>query len=380
MQIRDQLLRKHGIAWPSNIDNFNEETSCEASAAMCCWVASRDLKTHSTGEPIDNTDVCSHYIGNSQRSAHVEGGESVFVGDSGPVNCHGFYWDDSNRYKGNLLFHVAMSQGLLDHGYVRNVPGAPMCGCIEQMPVVSNAACTDITVSEDYQITLGDELHIKVIGDPTIDFVGCKGTTGNLRDGYLQSDLPGKITNHITADCTANEAATLDSLSYKKRADDDQWIPVAGKGFMYNPSVSMAEFNAIFAKSPNQIVRRRCFECDITHKDIYYRRYDINGLLPENLDLLHILKNYWYDIEGNKFHTDFEIYSTYEDALNNRNPWLYCNFNDQNVGFPRDCGPLTWTPNQWNAFEPLRNVHHGKYDVAFYIEAENNKVGLPRGE
>merc|ERR1711983_755757 len=61
----------------------------------------------------------------------------------------GFTWtkegnDPSNKYKGNLLFEVAMRYGVKENGYTRNVPHAPMCGCVEQMPVVSNADCRDI--------------------------------------------------------------------------------------------------------------------------------------------------------------------------------------------------------------------------------------------
>jgi hypothetical protein len=29
-------------------------------------------------------------------------------------------------------------------GYVKNIPGAPMCACAEQMPTVSRADCTQI--------------------------------------------------------------------------------------------------------------------------------------------------------------------------------------------------------------------------------------------
>ena len=347
---------------------------------MCCWVSSRDPNMQ--GEPEDNTDVCSHEMSNSPRSAHVEGGDTVFVGEQGPVNCHGFYWNNGDRYRGNLLFHVAMSHGLLDNQYVRNIPGAPMCGCVEQMPVVTHSDCTAMEVSETFVVTLDTEdFSIKMTGDPAISFTPCSGE-GSLTDGHATEGLPGDIEKYVTgkASCDEEEYKALTSVSFKERAADEEWVPVAGKGYLYNPSLSMEEFNEMFAKSPNQIVRRRCFECDHTHKDIYYRRYDTNGQLPEGFDLLYILKNYWHDIDGNKFHQDFELFSTYDDALNNRNPWLYCNFGYKTIGFPRDCGPVTWVGNQWNAFEPVDGRHHGKYHVAFYIEGENNKVGLQRQE
>ena len=37
------------------------------------------------------------------------------------------------------LFDVAFKQSLYDKGYVKNVPGSPMCGCIEKMPTVTRA-------------------------------------------------------------------------------------------------------------------------------------------------------------------------------------------------------------------------------------------------
>ena len=35
-------------------------------------------------------------------------------------------------------------------GYVRAVPGSPMCGCVEQMPVVSRSDCTQLDVDETF--------------------------------------------------------------------------------------------------------------------------------------------------------------------------------------------------------------------------------------
>lgn len=38
---------------------------------------------------------------------------------------------------------------------------------------------------------------------------------------------------------------------------------------------------------------------------------------------------------------DFDIYSSLEEALADKRPWKFCNFDYSggNVGFPRDCGP-----------------------------------------
>jgi hypothetical protein len=53
-------------------------------------------------------------------------------------HCHGFVWsedpdDVSTRFRGNSLFFVSMYDHLTQRGYVRNVPGAPMCACVEQV-------------------------------------------------------------------------------------------------------------------------------------------------------------------------------------------------------------------------------------------------------
>merc|ERR1719181_1913926 len=51
--------------------------------------------------------------------------------------------------------------------------------------------------------------------------------------------------------------------------------------------------------------------------------------------------------EGGK---DFDIFSSYEDAVADKNPWKYCNGGDRGVGFPRDCGAARKTNWTWFAF------------------------------
>ena len=40
----------------------------------------------------------------------------------------------------------------------------------------------------------------------------------------------------------------------------------------------------------------------------------------------------WFDTYANTFHIDFDLFSTFEDALNDENPWTFCNFNHHGVG------------------------------------------------
>ena len=89
------------------------------------------------------------------------------------------------------------------------------------------------------------------------------------------------------------------------------------------------------------------------HKNIFYRRWDDNNDLLEDLDLIDLLTNNWFSspqIQGNDFNVHFSFYSSYEDAVNVQNRWTYCNFNDPTVGFPRDYSPSSYTTFQWNSF------------------------------
>ena len=60
--------------------------------------------------------------------------------------------------------------------------------------------------------------------------------------------------------------------------------------------------------------------------------------MPHALDPHTLFTSYWSDTY-NTFNTDFKLYSSEDDAIADANAWTFCNFNDNDVGFPRDCGP-----------------------------------------
>jgi hypothetical protein len=67
----------------------------------------------------------------------------------------GFGWaedanDPSAVYRGNNLFFVSLYDHMYQRGYVKNVPGAPMCACAEQMPTVSRSDCTQINFESEF--------------------------------------------------------------------------------------------------------------------------------------------------------------------------------------------------------------------------------------
>merc|ERR1712174_93828 len=102
-------------------------------------------------------------------------------------------------------------------GYVGNVPGAPKCACIEQMPVVTRADCTEIGIeSEQIEISyfMGDfEMSI----DLDITFNSCQGANNNNNDleaYYEQLTNDGKasetelaeLRSHLVGETYCREA------------------------------------------------------------------------------------------------------------------------------------------------------------------------------
>ena len=71
--------------------------------------------------------------------------------------------------------------------------------------------------------------------------------------------------------------------------------------------------------------------------------------MSDDFDLLDTLMNNWSNTD-NKFNVDFTLYSSYMDAYNDVNRWTFCNFNDNGIGFPRDCGPTGRVNHNWNSY------------------------------
>ena len=115
----------------------------------------------------------------------------------------------------------------------------------------------------------------------------------------------------------------------------------------YQPTtvdVGQDVFNQLFWDSDYHIMKRECTSCSRdTHKVIYYKRYTM-------LDSFDLYK-YTYDWEStnNKLGTDFDLFSTLPDALSGSNPWTYCNYDDNNIGMFRDCGPTGYIPHEWTS-------------------------------
>mmetsp|Transcript_5166 Transcript_5166/g.8105 ORF Transcript_5166/g.8105 Transcript_5166/m.8105 type:complete len:1028 (-) Transcript_5166:764-3847(-) len=214
---------KTAISLP-HVHNFE---GCELRAAMCCYVAARDADS----EPTDNSDACYMEFKNSQESSHVRDGYSIYPDDSeGAFACHGFVWGNDSGYadaafKGNTLFDVALLNGLMSNKEVEELPGAPMCGCVEHMPVVSRADCTTTTVTQNVSISFNPVSKFTAEGSITnVVHESC----GDLATHYDQLVADGKASQH--------ERDALDS----HLVGDGQCGPalsafLSTKGFTYSP-------------------------------------------------------------------------------------------------------------------------------------------------
>jgi len=138
------------------------------------------------------------------------------------------------------------------------------------------------------------------------------------------------------------------------------WIPLLSNGGPYGTlDVGATSFNTYFQNS-NGIILRNCSDCASTHSIIYYKRIsgDISSFQPYSY-----MKCQWFS-SNNILGTNFNLYSDYDDAINNANAWTTCDYDDPTgVGAFRDCGPTGLVDWQWVSFCGVT----GSKTVAFYI-------------
>jgi len=208
------------VEWPNQLSNFDLDT-CDIHAAMCCWAQDRQANDNNGNcntpydtncidkDPADNTDLCLVNLDKAPQSNDIKSDNGILVhpGDNangeGAVHCHGLAWsndpnDPTARYKANNLFFISMYDHLHQRGYVRNIQGAPMCACVEQMPVVTRSDCTQTDVTETFEVTYnaGSTTNIKLT-DIDVNFNACQGANNNNND---LSAYVARLTNegHLT--------------------------------------------------------------------------------------------------------------------------------------------------------------------------------------
>jgi len=437
------------VSWPNSLTNFDDST-CEMKAAMCCWPKDRAANDGNGNcasvnggydvncvnkDPADNTNLCFADLakGNMSTEFDSESGFMVFPGDNnngeGAIHCHGFAWDNDDysaysRYKANNLFFVSMYDHMHQRGYVENIPGMPMCGCMDQMPMATRSDCTQVDVEEDWEVSYdGSGEMVGKITKVDIDFNSCRGRNGannNLwamvarlyDEGRVTARQFGAVGQVLTNDNDCYHAVELAKAEkgfvtgYSH--DETKWTYVAGRDEMKKgePFGKKAFFKVLFEQSltaPSQesieagafpagetpVIMRICPQCADTHKRVFYRR--LTPLADDNTDLLNSILYKRDDAGGdNKWTEDFTLHSTYEDALTGADPWNCPNnsFNNH-APFVGNCSPDgTSVNNQYSVWNwspgPQPNVAYyvnkpQDVGVGDYISAGSTRSGGSAG-
>ncbi|KAL9182474.1 hypothetical protein ACHAXT_013126 [Thalassiosira profunda] len=397
---RVQYNNDNGLGDNGYPANMNLETSCGLNTVMCCFT--HDAMDSFAANGDATTDVCRHDLHDSPQSNHIKEGWSVFPGTETPTHCVGFTWNEGEEeLLGNLMYDVSL-RNTANKGYKEGIPGAPMCGCVEHMPVVEAASCR--TATKDGAITYKFEYldgYLTADNEVGITYADCANPdlAGQFKaNAGGDADKAALIDEHLvagTGGCADDLEDYLNAEQFLHEGqhptkylepEADKWEMVVGEGIRFlPPSIDPEESDTHFrglieAGCQNQdgsarkcIVRRTCSSCNsIAHRDVYYQR--LTDLAPFGTNstagevyFLDTFMNQWRNYPDNDMAAgDFALYSTYADALAGTNAWTYCNYDYPGIGFPRDCGPKGYVGGEWNSY----TVHGGgnANHHAFYVE------------
>jgi len=402
------------VEYPESLTNF-DRGACTTNAAMCCWPKDRQANDNNGNcaepydvncvdkDPADNTNLCfaDYAKGDASTNLSSSDGFAVFPGDNdageGSIHCHGYAWADDeydsiSRYTGNNLFFVSMYDHMHQRGYVKNVPGMPMCACMDQMPVTTRSDCTQVDLTEDWEMAYVDPGDNGGAGyfegrmtKVEVEFNACQGRNGRNNDlwayaarlydeGRMTGAQFGKVGRVLTDDndCRHNTeyekqkkglvtGHVHDPLVYTKVAGRDNLKDGEPHG---REAFNKAFFEQTLTEKP--IMLRICPDCIRTHRKVYYRR--LTPAPADGLDILHNILFYRSNNPktGNAWNVDFTLHSTYQDAETGANPWQ-CpgnNFNDR-APFDGECSPSgDKVQNQWSAFNHFPGPQP---NVAYYV-------------
>lgn len=105
-------------------------------------------------------------------------------------------------------------------------------------------------------------------------------------------------------------------------------VALSATGSAVSEDIGETEFNDIFLQCPVvKYIRNGAVH------SIYHR----TTAIPSGFNAYSLFTHTWSDT-NNVLGTDFEIYDSYGDLLGGTNKWTYCNYDDSDVGYPRDCG------------------------------------------
>jgi hypothetical protein len=191
--------------YPGYFSNFqNAGQECRLGMIECCYTTKR-----SGTAPTMNAEMCAHDMTLSAQSNHIHMTSwAVYDAPEKQAYCSGFAYENGSfgdTVKYNTLFHMAMKTNLRQHDLVQEIPGAPMCGCVEQMPIVATTHADCVEAKEGYKIVNGSiQLNIAYqgCGDLKTYYNNLEGRT-HLEKFFVDTKLPSD------SDCTKATASFL---------------------------------------------------------------------------------------------------------------------------------------------------------------------------
>eukprot|EP00492_Amphilonche_elongata_P000513 TRINITY_DN128_c0_g1_i5.p1 TRINITY_DN128_c0_g1~~TRINITY_DN128_c0_g1_i5.p1 ORF type:complete len:245 (-),score=28.45 TRINITY_DN128_c0_g1_i5:300-1034(-) len=145
--------------------------------------------------------------------------------------------------------------------------------------------------------------------------------------------------NGVSSDCCDSglKNACANNGAVDHQASLMTAVELSSNGDTVVTNIGSDEFNRIFALCPVVIYERN----SDTHS-VYKRTSSISS----SFDAFAMFTDTWRD-ENNVPNVDFEVYNSVEDIQTQTNRWSFCNYNDPDVGYPRDCGMSGSVFNRW---------------------------------
>ena len=114
-------------------------------------------------------------------------------------------------------------------------------------------------------------------------------------------------------------------------------VEISSNGASVVTDIGEAEFNARFA------------DCPVVQ---YNRNGNVNSVykrispIPSGFNAYKIFTYTWARA-NNQLNVDFEIYDSLADLKSGQGKWQYCDYDDPDVGYPRNCGKTNRVGNNW---------------------------------
>jgi hypothetical protein len=194
---------------------------------------------------------------------------------------------------------------------------------------------------------------------------GWGNTVYEIKELY-EYDENEALDNIKTIDGVRNYTGTWEIIFGKTEngtlIDSDDWVEFINKNRITNNTTTTKDNNGDLHYG---IIWRKCDNCTARMKNIFYKRIKDWGNLT-NIEIKKLFLNSWNNNYKNKLNEDYELYSTYEDALNGTNKWAFCPTGESDIGFPATCGPSTSIQRQYRTYDSTSSTN--MIDWTFLIE------------